>query len=117
MVLKQKAEDFLRRAKEVARFAGGPFDFISVCPPYLLVSYEELYSLLADSPLLHANSIVLVEYPKRLAHLITERLGPLVKVRDRHYGRTFVALYAAAGEGDEDDAEEDESDSDDDMLL
>ena len=40
----QRAEDFLGRAKQVARFAGGAFDFISVCPPYptgeAVVSYE-----------------------------------------------------------------------------
>lgn len=49
----QKAEDFLKRANDLARFAGGAFDFISVCPPYELVSYPELYELLEDSPLLH----------------------------------------------------------------
>ena len=27
-------------------YGGGPFDFISVCPPYLLVSYPELFQLL-----------------------------------------------------------------------
>ncbi len=31
----------------------GAFDFVSVCPPYLLVSYEELYDLLDVSPLIH----------------------------------------------------------------
>lgn len=51
--LPQKAEDFLRRAQTLSRFAGGPFDFMSVCPPYELVDYNELYDLLDESPLLH----------------------------------------------------------------
>jgi 16S rRNA (guanine(966)-N(2))-methyltransferase RsmD len=101
-----KAEDFLRRAAELPRFAGGPFDFISVCPPYLLVSYPELFELLAASPLLHAGSVVFVEYPKQLAGQVVDQLGPLRRVRDRRYGRTWVALYAAAG-GSEADEEED----------
>lgn len=49
----QRAEEFLSKANSFPRFAGGAFDFISVCPPYMLVSYEELYDLLEKSPLLH----------------------------------------------------------------
>ena len=29
------------------------------------------------------ETVVVVEYPKRLSHLIPERLGPLDKLRDR----------------------------------
>lgn len=51
----QRAEDFLKKAlsSKGGRFAGGAFDFISVCPPYMLVDYEELYALLEGSPLIH----------------------------------------------------------------
>lgn len=31
-----------------------------MCPPYLLVSYPEIFSLLERSPLLHAGSLVFV---------------------------------------------------------
>jgi hypothetical protein len=48
-----KAEEFLNKAVSVPRFAGGAFDFISMCPPYLLVSYPELFDLLNRSQLLH----------------------------------------------------------------
>jgi 16S rRNA (guanine(966)-N(2))-methyltransferase RsmD len=89
-----RAEDFLRRAAEMPSYAGYGFDFISVCPPYLLVSYPELYELLKSSPLVKPSSIVLVEYPKQLAHQVLDQLGPLVRVRNRKYGRTYVALYA-----------------------
>lgn len=47
----QKAEQFLKTARLGVGFAGGAFDFISVCPPYLLVDYNELYDLLEASPL------------------------------------------------------------------
>jgi 16S rRNA (guanine(966)-N(2))-methyltransferase RsmD len=97
-----KAEEFLRRSAAVPRFAGGPFDFISVCPPYLLVSYPELFELLDASPLVHPGTILFVEYPKQLAHQIVDSIGPLQRVRDRRYGRTWVALYAASGEGGDD---------------
>lgn len=92
-----RAEDFLARGAKVPRFAGGAFDFISVCPPYELVSYPELYDLLEVSPLLHAQSVVLVEYPKKLVAQVRDTIGPLVKLRDRRYGRTYIALYGPPG--------------------
>jgi Conserved hypothetical protein 95 len=70
LLLAQRAEDFLRRAAASPRAAGGAFDFVSVCPPYLLVSYDELYDLLDASPLLHAETMVLVEYPQQLSRHI-----------------------------------------------
>lgn len=101
-----KAEDFLRRSAAVPRFAGGPFDFISVCPPYLLVSYPELFELLNSSPLVHPGTLLFVEYPKQLSHQIVDTIGPLQRVRDRRYGRTWVALYAAGGDVDDGSAGE-----------
>ena len=44
---------------------GGAFDFISVTPPYEKVSYEELMGLLDVSPLIHDNTLVVVEYARR----------------------------------------------------
>ncbi|KAG2498476.1 hypothetical protein HYH03_003729 [Edaphochlamys debaryana] len=102
-----KAEDFLRRSIELPRFAGGAFDFISVCPPYLVVSYPELMDLLQRSPLLHERSIVFVEYPSQLAHQVPGTLGPLVTLRDRRYGRTWIRLYGPpGGPADDDEGEE-----------
>lgn len=88
-----RVEDFLQRAIDMPRFAGGSFDFISVCPPYEMVSYTEVLQLLLDGPFLKETSIVVVEYPRKLTKEIPETLGPLTKLRDRRYGRTFVALY------------------------
>ncbi len=67
-----------------------------MCPPYLLVSYPELYDLLSGSPLLHEGSIVLVEYPKQLAHEVRDEMKPLKKIKDRKYGRTYLAVYGPA---------------------
>ena len=90
----QRAEDYLKQAKNQNGFVQGKaFDFISVCPPYEKVSYEELYDLLEGSPLIHYESIVVVEYAKRLSDVIRDTIGPLHKIRDKRYGRTFVAVY------------------------
>jgi 16S rRNA (guanine(966)-N(2))-methyltransferase RsmD len=94
-----KAEEFLRRAKDLPMYAGGAFDFISMCPPYLLVSYPELYDLLEGSPLVHEGTIVFVEFPKQLMGQMRDRIGPLHKVREKSYGRTWVATYAATSDG------------------
>lgn len=90
----QRAEDYLTQARKGNGFVSGKaFDFISVCPPYEKVSYEELYDLLDGSPLIHYESIVIVEYAKRLSDAIRDTIGPLQKIRDKRYGRTFVAVY------------------------
>ncbi|CAL8465170.1 g4705 [Coccomyxa elongata] len=94
-----KAEAFLQRARDAPHFASKPFDYISVCPPYLLVSYEELFELLSTSPLLHPGSVVFVEYPQSVSKIIPDILGPLALLRDRKYGRTNLAVYGpSAGE-------------------
>lgn len=89
-----RAEEYLKQARNGNSFVPGKaFDFISVCPPYEKVSYEELYDLLEGSPLIHYESIVIVEYAKRLTAVIRDTIGPLHKIRDKRYGRTYVAVY------------------------
>eukprot|EP00884_Botryococcus_braunii_P015937 jgi/Botrbrau1/3026/Bobra.0070s0022.1 len=88
-----RVEEYLRQAATRPAYSPPPFNFISVCPPYMLVSYQELYSLLKDSPLLAPTSMVVVEYPKAETKNIAGTLGELVKLRDRRYGRTNVAIY------------------------
>ena len=50
----------------------------SVCPPYLKVSYEELFNLLEDSPLLHEETYIVVEYPTKISFSLPEKIGPPV---------------------------------------
>ena len=73
--------------------AGGPFDFLSVCPPYKLVDYPSLLESIATSPLVTPSTHVIVEYASEDAELIVEELGELVKLKERRYGRTFLVIY------------------------
>lgn len=87
-----------RAEQFVDSFRGKTFDFISVCPPYVKVSYTELLTEMSkaateENRLFHAGSVVIVEYPGRASREIPHVLGPLVRVRDRKYGRTNVAVY------------------------
>lgn len=89
-----RVEDYLKRAAEQPQFSRGPFDYISVCPPYLQVSYPELQSLLEQSGLISSKSVLFMEYPKQLSKEIQKEIGPLSMVKDRKYGRTYMAVYA-----------------------
>ena len=77
------------------------------------MSYEELFALLDASPLIHEGTIVIVEYARREKRAIPDELGPLVKIRDRKYGRTFVAIYGPL-DPNEDYYDDDEEEEDDD---
>ena len=88
-----KAEDFLQRGLKAGSFAGGAFDFVSITPPYMLVSYPEIYDLLEDSPLLHERSVVIVEYAKQNIKDIRRHVGRLRLLKSRRYGRTYIAVY------------------------
>ena len=57
------------------------------------MSYSEVQRLLAASPLLHAASVVVIEYPKEEATSMYQTLGSLALVADRRFGRTHVAVY------------------------
>ena len=66
------------------------------------MSYPELLGALGRSPLLRpASSFVVLEYPTRDRATgapldIGGELGPLIKLRDRRYGRTNLAIYGPA---------------------
>ena len=95
------------------QYRSGPFDFVTVCPPYKQVSYPDLQQQLEDSGVLHASSIVFMEYPRQassslliavgvsrrsslqLSRQIRDSLGGLKKIRDRPYGRTYLAVYGS----------------------
>ena len=64
-----------------------------MCPPYLAVSYEELFALLEGSPLLHEESFVVVEYPQKSAKSVPRTLSGLVQLRNRKFGRTNVVVF------------------------
>ena len=89
---------FMDQHHKNARGVGGAFDFISFCPPYEKVSYPELLLQLDQSALVKDSTILLVEYAKGQAKDILPSIGKrLRRVRDRRYGRTFIALYVCDG--------------------
>ncbi|KAL8199450.1 hypothetical protein R6Q57_013018 [Mikania cordata] len=70
---------------------GNPFDYISVTPPYMLVDYEILMKQISESSVIGEDSFIVVEYPFRTDML--ETCGCLVKLADRRFGRTRLAVY------------------------
>ncbi|XP_050221962.1 uncharacterized protein LOC126672095 isoform X1 [Mercurialis annua] len=83
-------ENFLERAEQ---FAGmdKTFDFISVTPPYMEVNYGTLMDQISKSALVGENTFIVVEYPIRTDML--DACGCLVKIADRRFGRTHLAIY------------------------
>ncbi|XP_071731089.1 uncharacterized protein [Rutidosis leptorrhynchoides] len=80
-----RVETYLDRTKDA------PFDYISVTPPYMLVDYEILMKQISESSVIGDNSFIVVEYPFRTDML--ETCGCLVKLADRRFGRTHLAIY------------------------
>lgn len=85
-----RVEKFFERAEQ---FVGnsGTFDYISVTPPYAEVDYAVLMRLIAESPFLGEDTFIVVEYPSKTDML--ESCGRLVKITDRRFGRTLLAIY------------------------
>ena len=101
-----KVETFLELHSRSAKGVGGAFDFVSFCPPYYKVSYPDLLLTLDASPLIDDHTVILVEYARSQKDEILPSIGNrLRRIRDRRYGRTYVALYACDGREmpDEDD--------------
>lgn len=89
-----RVETFLQRGEQngAAQF-GGTFDYVSVTPPYEAVVFSELMEQLGRSPFIAPETCIIVEYPLRSKEDMPEICGPLVRIRDRRYGRTHVAVY------------------------
>ncbi|KAH6758130.1 methyltransferase [Perilla frutescens var. hirtella] len=85
-----RVETFL---KDAERFLGkdGTFDYISVTPPYMLVDYEVLMDQISNSSVVGENTFIVVEYPLRTDML--DSYACLVKIADRRFGRTHLAIY------------------------
>nr|KYP46189.1 Putative rRNA methyltransferase ylbH [Cajanus cajan] len=69
----------------------GPFDYISVTPPYTQVDYQVLMRQISESSLIGENTFIVFEYPLKTDML--DSCGSLVKVTDRRFGRTLLAIY------------------------
>lgn len=85
-----RVENFLERSE---RFLGEgePFDYISVTPPYTQVDYEILMRQISNSAFVGEDTFIVVEYPLRTDML--DSCGCLIKITDRRFGRTHLAIY------------------------
>lgn len=81
----------------------GPYDLISVTPPYAQVNFEALVQRLAASTLVGPGSVIVLEHPREVA--LPDKVGPLTRLRDRRYGGTNLSIYEIPfedeGEGEE----------------
>ncbi|XP_039118580.1 putative rRNA methyltransferase YlbH [Dioscorea cayenensis subsp. rotundata] len=85
-----RVESFLKQAEE-SKGMDKSFDYVSVTPPYTAVDYAILMAQLENSPVIGEDSFILVEYPLKTSLL--ESHGHLVKIADRRFGRTNLAVY------------------------
>ncbi|KAL0377496.1 UNVERIFIED_CONTAM: hypothetical protein Sradi_3055100 [Sesamum radiatum] len=69
----------------------GVFDYISVTPPYMLVDYAVLMDQISNSSVVGENTFIVVEYPLRTDML--DSYASLIKIADRRFGRTHLAIY------------------------
>ena len=88
--------DFLSRFSYKSEIIGGPFDFVSVCPPYNNMDFARLVKSLEDSQAISERSFVIIEYPKEVEDHVGPNLGTLSRMVNRTYGRTTVAIYGPA---------------------
>ncbi|CAJ1946887.1 unnamed protein product [Sphenostylis stenocarpa] len=73
-----RVEKFFERAEQfVGMCNSGPFDYISVTPPYTQVDYEVLMRQISESSLIGDNTFIVVEYPLKTDML--DSCGSLVK--------------------------------------
>jgi len=71
-----------------------PYALVTMTPPYEEVVYADLMEVLASSPLLDEDTLVVIEYPVELGIFPPVFAnGQLVGLRNRRYGRTVLALY------------------------
>lgn len=96
---KGKADAVCARAEEVLQNPlkyglNQPYNLISITPPYLEVSYEELIRSVSHSSLVKEDTIVILEYPTEMGNLphILET-DKLYGIRNRRYGRTILGIY------------------------
>ncbi|GAB2230217.1 hypothetical protein Droror1_Dr00014475 [Drosera rotundifolia] len=68
-----------------------PFDYISVTPPYTQVDYKVLMDQFSTSPLIGEDTFMVVEYP--IGMTLLDSCGILIKIVDRRFGRTNLAIY------------------------
>lgn len=85
-----RVENFFSRSEQLVG-KSGPFDYVSVTPPYMAVDYCILMEQISKSAMVGEDTFVVVEYPLRTDML--DSCGCLPKIADRRFGRTHLAIY------------------------
>ncbi|XWS32823.1 hypothetical protein CRYUN_Cryun22dG0022800 [Craigia yunnanensis] len=85
-----RVEYFLEQADQLIG-SDGPFNYISVTPPYTQVDYGALMAQISKSSIVGEDTFIVVEYPLRTDMM--DSCGCLVKIKDRRFGRTHLAIY------------------------
>jgi 16S rRNA (guanine(966)-N(2))-methyltransferase RsmD len=88
-VHRRKAEDVIANPSVLGH--DGAYDLISVTPPYAEVDYVQLAEAIASSPLVAPSTVVVFEHTH--PSVLEDEIGPLVRLRDRKYGRTNISIY------------------------
>ncbi|XP_047317308.1 putative rRNA methyltransferase YlbH [Impatiens glandulifera] len=85
-----RVEKFLEQSVQVVG-KYGTFDYISVTPPYTQVDYGVLMDQISKSSVVGEDTFILVEYP--LGTSMLDSCGCVIKIADRRFGRTHLAIY------------------------
>ncbi len=86
-IVARTAADFLRIVSSASR----RFDLIFADPPYGHPLPEDVLSSLAQSAILDANSVVILEHAS--AASVPEQIGRLVRIRQYRYGDTALSRF------------------------
>lgn len=80
--------------------ASRPFDLVTLEPPYEEVDWEALLHSVASSKALGEDTIVVIEYPMEIG-LFPKAMGDgrLLGLRNKKFGRTYVAFYICQPSG------------------
>ena len=83
MCKRMSTELFIKRNTQV-------FDIIYIDPPFPYKFHKELLTMLSNSPSTKEGSLILMHRPKEKPN---DEIEGLVKIDERHYGRSIVDFY------------------------
>ncbi|SOV18276.1 N6-adenine-specific methylase, putative [Plasmodium sp. gorilla clade G2] len=67
-------------------------------PPYEQIIYSDLIHNISNSKIFDNDCLIFIEYPKEI-NLLPKKVGNLIGLRNRKFGRTYYALYVINSTG------------------
>ncbi|SOV81433.1 N6-adenine-specific methylase, putative [Plasmodium sp. gorilla clade G3] len=67
-------------------------------PPYEQIIYSDLINNISTSKLFDEDCLIFIEYPKEI-NLLPKKVGNLIGLRNRKFGRTYYTLYVINSTG------------------